>query len=50
MVSQITNHDTHFIRRKMPYARALQYRTIYCDLHDVAYVTPKAKSRAVIME
>lgn len=29
MVAAVTNHDERYIMRRMPYARGLQYRTLY---------------------
>ena len=48
MVAQITNHDTEYVRRKMPYAHALQYRTLYCDLNHIPYATRTTKLKPVM--
>lgn len=48
MVAQVTNHDTEYVRRKMKYSTALQYRTLYCDIHNIPYATRVSKPKPVM--
>ena len=48
MVAQITNHDITYVRRKMKYADALMYRTIYCDLNQIPYASRIAKPKPMM--
>ena len=48
MVALVTNHTTDYIRRKMPYAQALQYRTLYCDLNEIPYAKHEARPKQIM--
>ena len=48
MVAQVTNHTTDYVRRKMKYADALMYRTLYCDLNEIPYASHAVKSKPMM--
>jgi hypothetical protein len=37
MVGEVSGHNAQFIMREMPYARSLQFRTIWYDTKGIAW-------------